>query len=247
MRNRFWIIILLVVWVGQFAIGIQVVRPGHRAIPGFVWQLVDELGAWVSYQAGRRALGSPAYSGCRHRRAQHRRKRPPMRHPPSAENEAKHPVKPPDKAGPAEGSNVFDPQRWGLSSDKVQELPESLRKCAERYRECFKTKTRNDSQYAYPYLSGLLRMKTQRNYTNIGQATGESGENIQHFMSKSPWPGQAVMKRIQAELKAAQGLEQGGVAILDESANKKAGDKSAGASRQYNGRLGKVLDFGHFC
>jgi SRSO17 transposase len=127
-----------------------------------------------------------------------------------------------------------------LSSDKAQELPESLRKCSERYRECFQTKTRNDGQYTYPYLSGLLRMETQRNYTNIGQATGASGETIQHFMSKSPWSGQAVMKQIQDELKATPSLEQGGVVILDESANKKAGDKSAGASRQHNGRLGKI-------
>ena len=32
----------------------------------------------------------------------------------------------------------------------------------------------------------------------------------------------------------------GGYLLLDESANEKAGSKSAGAGRQYNGRLGKV-------
>ena len=33
---------------------------------------------------------------------------------------------------------------------------------------------------------------------------------------------------------------QGGMLILDESANEKSGDGSAGAGRQHNGRMGKV-------
>jgi SRSO17 transposase len=35
-------------------------------------------------------------------------------------------------------------------------------------------------------------------------------------------------------------LQQGGVLLLDESADEKAGPKSAGAGRQHNGRLGKI-------
>jgi SRSO17 transposase len=83
-------------------------------------------------------------------------------------------------------------------------------------------------------------METKRNYTNIGRAAGVAGENIQHFMSNSPWPTQATMEQVQQEIKATPGLEQGGVLLLDESADEKAGDKSAGAGRQRNGRLGKV-------
>jgi len=45
---------------------------------------------------------------------------------------------------------------------------------------------------------------------------------------------------VRQEIKATPGLEQGSVLILDESANQKAGNKSAGARRQHNGRLGKV-------
>jgi len=45
---------------------------------------------------------------------------------------------------------------------------------------------------------------------------------------------------VQQEIKATPGMEQGSVLLLDESANEKAGDKSAGAGRQRNGRLGKV-------
>jgi SRSO17 transposase len=83
-------------------------------------------------------------------------------------------------------------------------------------------------------------LDTNRNYTNIGRATGQSSENIQHFMSNSPWIARRVWEQVQADIKATPGLARGGVVILDESADKKAGDESAGAGRQYNGRLGKV-------
>lgn len=135
---------------------------------------------------------------------------------------------------------MFEPQRWGLSSDLSRELPERLHSFWQRYYECFKTKTRNTGEYAYHYLSCLLCMETKRNYTNIGRAAGAAGENIQHFMSDSPWLAQTAMKQVQQEIKTTPGLEQGSVLLLDESANQKAGDESAGAGRQRNGRLGKV-------
>ena len=45
---------------------------------------------------------------------------------------------------------------------------------------------------------------------------------------------------MQAEIKAMPALAHGSTLILDESADEKAGTHNAGASRQYNGRLGKV-------
>jgi SRSO17 transposase len=135
---------------------------------------------------------------------------------------------------------VFAPQRWGLSPDFSRELPERLHRFWQRYAECFKTKTRNTAVYAYHYLSCLLRMEGKRNYANIGRAAGVAGENIQHFMSNSPWSAQAAMEQVQQEIKSTPDLKRGGVVILDESADQKAGDRSAGAGRQRNGRLGKV-------
>ena len=83
-------------------------------------------------------------------------------------------------------------------------------------------------------------MEKGRNFANIGFSTGVPEQNMQHFMSNSPWSAWAVIQQVQAEIAATLGLEQGGVLILDESANAKEGEKSAGAGRQYNGRLGKV-------
>jgi SRSO17 transposase len=83
-------------------------------------------------------------------------------------------------------------------------------------------------------------METNRHFAGIGRETGVSGQNLQHFMSASPWSGQAVCQQVQAELKATPELVRGGVLLVDESAEEKASAKSAGAGRQYNGRLGKV-------
>ena len=62
------------------------------------------------------------------------------------------------------------------------------------------------------------------------------GQNRQHFRSESPWSSEAVCRQVQEELKARPELLSGGVLLVDE----KAGDHSAGAGKQYNGRRGKV-------
>ena len=63
---------------------------------------------------------------------------------------------------------------------------------------------------------------------------------MQHFMSNSPWSGQGVFEQICEEIIEKPELDSGSVVILDEYADEKAGEKSAGAGRQYNGRMGKV-------
>jgi SRSO17 transposase len=83
-------------------------------------------------------------------------------------------------------------------------------------------------------------MKTGRHFAGIGREANGSQQNLQHFMTCSPWSGAAVCQAVQEELKATVGLAHGGVRVVDESADEKAGDGRVGAGRQYNGRLGKV-------
>src|SRR6201997_4515203 len=91
------------------------------------------------------------------------------------------------------------------------------------------------------YLRAQLTMDTERNFANMDRTlNGGDGQALQHFMSNSPWSGPAVFEQIQAEIKATPALAQGSTLILDESADEKAGMHNVGASRQYNGRLGKV-------
>jgi len=64
-------------------------------------------------------------------------------------------------------------------------------------------------------------------------------QNMQHFMSYSPWSGRVLIAEVQQAMMERPEL-QGGMLILDESADEKSGDSSAGAGRQHNGRMGKV-------
>jgi SRSO17 transposase len=136
---------------------------------------------------------------------------------------------------------LHDPRRWGLSSEAISTLGERLYEFWQRFRGCFKTCTHDTSGRAYDYLRGQLTMDGERNFANMARnMTGDDGQALQHFMSNSPWAGQAVLGQIQAEIKATAALAQGSTLILDESADEKAGTHNAGASRQYNGRMGKV-------
>jgi SRSO17 transposase len=147
---------------------------------------------------------------------------------------------------PAEASESFEPAwdapgRWGLSAEAVAHLGDRLYQFWLRFRGAFTTRTRDTSAYAYDYLRAQLTMDTERNFANMDRTlNGGDGQALQHFMSNSPWSGPAVFDQIQAEIKATPALTHGSTLILDESADEKAGTHNAGASRQYNGRLGKV-------
>jgi len=84
-------------------------------------------------------------------------------------------------------------------------------------------------------------MDSERNFAHIERTLhSHDGQDLQHFMTNSPWSVRPVYRQIQAEIAMTPTLTTGGVLILDETADEKAGTHNAGASRQYNGRLGKV-------
>jgi len=141
-----------------------------------------------------------------------------------------------------EQTAIFDDQRWGLPQEAIDDLANRLRRIWTRFRECFKTRTRDTSEYAFTYLRGLLTMEEERNYANIARRVidpKDDGQNIQHFMSDSPWPTKSVFGQIQTEICHRPELS-GGMLTLDESGDKRSGNNSAGAARQHIGRLGKV-------
>ena len=82
-------------------------------------------------------------------------------------------------------------------------------------------------------------MENDRNLANVGRKTGISGQNLQHFVSNSSWSGEDVIVGVENEVKVHPAFREA-ILVLDESAEEKAGKDSAGAGRQYNGRLGKV-------
>ena len=133
------------------------------------------------------------------------------------------------------------PRRWGLSAEAVAHLGDRLCQFWLRFRSCFTTRTRDTSECADDYLRAQLTMDTERNCANMDRTLhGGDGQALQHFMSNSPWSGPAVFDQMQAEIKATPALAHGSTLMLDASADEKAGTHHAGASRPYNGRLGKV-------
>jgi SRSO17 transposase len=137
-------------------------------------------------------------------------------------------------------ADVFDAGRWGVSPAAIPELAGRLQRFGRRYTGCFRTTTRDASPYAAPYVGALLRMERQRTFTNIGRQVGMPGQNVQHFVSNSPWSAADVLQQVRQEIAARPELRRGGVLVLDESPVKKAGTKTAGAARQWNGRIGHV-------
>src|SRR5436190_25052 len=137
-------------------------------------------------------------------------------------------------------SKLLDPFAWGLPSEEIEKLSRRLVEFWERFAACFETQTRDTSYYALDILSGLLRMTVERNCTNLARVAGQAPQNIQHFMSQSPWEGAEVLGEIRAEISQAERFQSGSILILDESADEKASEKTAGAGRQYNGRMGKI-------
>lgn len=83
-------------------------------------------------------------------------------------------------------------------------------------------------------------MDSARTIANIGRQTGVSEQNMQHFISESPWSGWAMIERVQDAILANGAFAQDSVLLLDESADAKAGTTTVGVGRQHNGRLGKV-------
>ena len=123
--------------------------------------------------------------------------------------------------------------------EEIGQLGKRLSEFCRRFHAYLETQTRDTSQYAFDYVSGLLRMETKRNIANIGRKAEVSGQNLQHFISNSPWSGADLIEAVQAEIKSHPAF-QGAILVLDESAEEKAGAESAGAGRQHNGRLGKI-------
>ena len=141
-----------------------------------------------------------------------------------------------------ETDSLFNLNRWGLPIEAIETLAQRLHHIWLRFHHCFTTQTRDTSEYAFIYLRGLLEMDTKRNYANIARrviSPDNDGQNIQQFMSDSPWEARDIFRQIQSEI-AKRGKLSGGMLTLDESGDQRAGDKSAGAARQYIGRLGKV-------
>jgi SRSO17 transposase len=137
--------------------------------------------------------------------------------------------------------STTEANRWGLPPlQEIEQLGDRLGDFYDRFRPLLRTKTRDTSHYGMAYMSGLLRMESERNIAEIGRQVGISPQNMQHFISNSPWSHSTLIQAIQKDILRHPEFQSGAMLVLDESAEQKSGEHSAGAGRQHNGRLGKV-------
>lgn len=136
----------------------------------------------------------------------------------------------------------INPRRWGLKISAVEKLADQLFEFWKKYRVYFVNQTRDPSEYAYIYLRGMLTMESERTFANIARNMinhTDSGQNLQQFISDSPWDSGSLFEQIQKDIAVCPNL-QGGLLTLDDSGDEKDGEQSAGAAPQYLGRHGKI-------
>ena len=105
----------------------------------------------------------------------------------------------------------------------------------------FDTTTHHGRPQAQLYLQGLLSELTAKNMWRMEERiTGAKQENLQQFLSDSPWQSSGVWTWVGQRANAHLGGQARSMLLIDESGQGKKGRQSAGVARQYNGRLGKT-------
>lgn len=124
----------------------------------------------------------------------------------------------------------------------IEELGDELVSFHQEFAPLFKTATRDVSEHAFTELKGSVLMEGKRTYVEVARKIVDpldDGQNLQHFMSDSPWESQRIFDAIQEQVGACPDL-QGGMLNIDDSGTDCSSVGKAGAQRQYLGRLGKV-------
>ena len=90
------------------------------------------------------------------------------------------------------------------------------------------------------YLQGLAQAEDCRFAGMATVVEGGCAQQLQHFISNSPWEHEPVVAQIGQDADALVGGKPTSCLIIDESSFAKQGDRSVGVARQLSGRLGKV-------
>jgi SRSO17 transposase len=112
--------------------------------------------------------------------------------------------------------------------------------CGE-YGHHFQVHGRDVSGHARDYLRGLLGTQGRKSMENMqGELEGIVYQNLQQFISDSPWSHEAVIEQVAMEADGLLGGHRDTALYVDESSFVKKGERSVGVQRQYCGRLGKL-------
>jgi len=110
----------------------------------------------------------------------------------------------------------------------------------DSYRSFFQVAHHNASDKARCYMSGLMMKAPRKNMERMEEFVEDYDyENQQQFLSDSPWDHRPLLDQLARDVDGILGGAESGL-VIDESGFAKKGVKSAGVSRQWNGRLGKT-------
>ena len=87
------------------------------------------------------------------------------------------------------------------------------------------------------YLQGLMLEGRRKSMQPMGARLGVDYQQLQQFVSSSPWPVEPVRRRLASR---AVELVQPAAWVIDDTGFPKDGPASPGVARQYSGSLGKV-------
>ncbi len=115
----------------------------------------------------------------------------------------------------------------------------------EGYADLFKSRPHTYVEKAKQYVSGLFQAEKSNIEAMSETVEGNDLQNLNHFISQSPWDATAVIARIGQDTEhiLQQVAQQTGQKIgylVDKSGWRKQGKQSVGVSRQYLGSLGKI-------
>jgi len=142
---------------------------------------------------------------------------------------------------PEKMNKWLSPRRFGIPQNQTDKLAQNFEHFFQRFKHCFKAGKWNNFKYGKIYIKGVLSLDTGRNFTNITRrimGVEHSCDNIQNFMSDSPWSSWQVFREIQNQINRDPDFCNG-ILTVDESGDQKSGDKTAGTGNQYSGRLRK--------
>ena len=114
--------------------------------------------------------------------------------------------------------------------------------------ELFKCHRTDNIEKCEQYVSGLLHECKSNIERMVERVPGSDYEQLQHFISNSPWDGIAVMDAVAEKVQetltmpVAEETRLTNGLLLDESGWEKSGKKSVGVAYQYIGQVGEVAN-----
>lgn len=123
-----------------------------------------------------------------------------------------------------------------MDAEQIRRLKPELEKYLDQFADCF---GRKDSRAHLPvYIRGQLSDLPAKSVEPMADAAGVAPRTLQEFLSMYKWDENRMRDRVQ-ELVIAQHAGTRSIGLIDETSDRKSGDKTPGVQRQWCGRLGK--------